>query len=42
MHKIKIKLIPIIDVQEIDDKNNNIGIIGSNIRAKKYGVTYRR
>lgn len=35
MHKIKIKIIPMTEVHDIDDKINKIGIIGSNIIAKK-------
>lgn len=32
---------PTIEVHEIDDKISNKGMIGSNIIAKKYGVTNR-
>lgn len=42
IHKIKIKIMPTIEVHEIDDKISNKGMIGSNIIAKKYGVTNRR
>lgn len=40
MHKIKIKIIPITEVQEIDEIINNNGITESNIKAKKKGFMW--